>query len=247
MRALACALTPHGVLSVNLVYARRPALHLRSPHSLYLTLKSLFPHVLAYDDGGKDAVGNLVFLASQSPFALDLSRLRLPADFTEEVDEDSHDEEAGARLALQYAVGFWRTQINKRAVDWSKRSGTDRHGQTLYSPLIITGARTAALTKRQRREKSLYRLPPHSPLLTPLCCAVAVVWADSRQSRRCRPSTSGSSPCSSSTAQLRTGCSTSSSAQCDGVYSLSYSNRATAIGRHSRAAASEALSAVVLA
>ena len=135
LRALACTLTARGVLSVALVYSRK-AVQLRSPHSLYTTLTSVFEHVVAYTDGGQQDVGNMVFMASHHPFSLDLAALRLPEDFKEEVDVEGADD---GRLALQYAVGFWRKQLSRRRFDWAAQPTVDNKGKTLYNPLLLNG------------------------------------------------------------------------------------------------------------
>ena len=144
LSALACTLSPRGVLSLSLVYSRRPP-HLRSPHSLYLTLASIFPHILAYHDGASSSsdngVGNMVFLASHASFHLDVANMPLPTDFSEEVHvEEEEGEEKEGRLALQYAFGFWRDQIKRRKFPWKGRAPqSDSKGKPLYKPAIITG------------------------------------------------------------------------------------------------------------
>ena len=143
LQALDCTLTPRGILSVSLVYSRKPRIHLRSPHSLYLTLSSIFPHVVAYDDGGKEDVGNVVFMASHSPVILDLSSLQLPEGFVEDVEMEKTEEEDDGLLALQYAVGFWRQQISKRRIDWESAHTSDSKGKRLYSPTILNGQHKA--------------------------------------------------------------------------------------------------------
>ena len=224
LSALACTLSPRGLLSVSLVYSRKP-LHLRSPHSLYLTLASLFPHVIAYHDGAgsTDDVGNMVFIASHAAFRLDMASLPLPEDFSEEVDVEGQGTGDGeGRLALQYAFGFWRDQLKRRRFQWKdKQPQTDGQGKPLYSPVILTGQLATVPHLRTQPVVVMLSLTHCCTRLSSSVCHVWLWWCCvvRVQSRCCQCSESGRSPSSPRTGEQRTSFSTfsdqRSTIQCD--------------------------------
>ena len=132
LRALSCTLTERGVLAVSLIISRHRE-HLVLPHSLYLTLSSLFPHVLTYHDGAAAAeTATVVLFASRLPFTLQLTELM------KGMREGWEQDEADDAMDERYAVGVWRQMLSKWSWDWNAGHDVDEQGRAAYQPVLLT-------------------------------------------------------------------------------------------------------------
>jgi hypothetical protein len=145
LRALSCAMTARGILAVSLIISRHRE-HLVLPHSLYLTLSSLFPHVLTYHDGAAAAeTATVVLFASQQAFSLQLTELlqRLPPGWEQEDSEVEMDE--------RYAIGVWRQMLSKWSWSWDAGHDVDEQGRAAYRPVLLTAEAAQQMIPMQQR------------------------------------------------------------------------------------------------